>query len=95
MPVISFVCVNANSGKVGRWYTSRTSILVIGLFLYETALRGEDQREVHVTHCWGKLIEGEGLLRMDRAAAWDIAWRLFAAGRCLLRFVPSWGALKQ
>lgn len=71
-------------------YTSRASILFIGLFLYETALRGEDKREVHVTHGWGKMIEGEGVLGMVTAAGWEIASGLFAAGyRCLLRFVPS------
>lgn len=42
---------------MGVRHGSQTSILRMGLFLYETILSREVQGNAHVTHSWGKLID--------------------------------------
>lgn len=44
------------------------SILLIGLFLYETTVNGGDQGDAQVTHGWGEVID------LGKAAALRLAW---------------------
>lgn len=63
LPVKSVI---ANSDYMDSWHTFWTSILLLGLFLYETSLSGVHHGDVHVTHGWGKLME---------SARRDLGWR--------------------
>lgn len=56
------------TASLGTWQASRMSILLIGLFLYETTVNEGDQGDAQVTHGWGEGIDP------GKAAALRLAW---------------------
>merc|ERR1712035_8889 len=57
---------NANSGYMGTWHASQTSILLTGFSPLGITLRGGHQGDAHVTHGWGMLID-----RVESYLGWD------------------------